>query len=262
MTERLRIVRFAALVLLVACGGKEKAEQTDGTPMDDCFQCAEDTGDFLSDVVEDADTAEPDDMGPTPDTAPPADAGQDGFNVDATQDDAFVRPRPDTGDTSEDMGEPRDTTPEPTELHGFHDCYEWTLTVNQTVFTIKEENIPVFYQVHNTCHTDLRLRTQHASDFFAVGIHKDGQPWVFLPDCPGTGDPEEQVFGRGDGWARGYIWTPADFDARLARCGVTFEPGARYSIVGYGLEPVPFETPTAWSEIYPLTDEIEIRLLR
>ena len=103
---------------------------------------------------------------------------------------------------------------------------------------------------------------QEPRDFFAVGIHKDGLPWVFLPDCPGTGDPEEQVFAFGGGWARGYIWTPADFDARLARCNVTFEEGARYSIVGYGLEPVPFAEPTAWSEIYVLTDEIDIQLLR
>jgi hypothetical protein len=259
----LRVALLPLLALFVACGGpKDEGEEPANNGIDDCFQCERDTGDFLPDSDDDAIT--PQDAGPdasAPDTTPD-DTGSDGFNADVTRDDAFVRPPLDAGADTQDVPEPRDTTPEPTELHGFHDCYEWTLTVNQTVFTIKEENIPVFYEVHNTCHTDLRLRTRHSSDFFAVGIHKDGQPWIFLPDCPGTGDPEEQVFSRGDGWARGYIWTPTDFDARLARCGVTFDADARYSIVGYGLEPVPFEQPTAWSEAYPLTDEIEIRLLR
>lgn len=233
-------------------------EEPAGEPIDDCFQCPMDTGDFLpDDATETPQDATPD----VADAAPPEDLPvDDGLQFDATEDEPFVRPRPDaTQDTAPDL---RDTNPAPTELHGFHDCYEWTLTVNQTVFTVKEENIPVYYEVHNTCRTDLRLRTMHSSDFFAVGIHKDGLPWVFLPDCPGTGDPEEQVFAFGGGWARGYIWTPADFDARLARCNVTFEEGARYSIVGYGLEPVPFAEPTAWSEIYVLTDEIDIQLLR
>lgn len=258
---------FAGLVVValsVGCGEKKSPAVPDET-IDECFQCPTDTGDFLPDT--DGDTLSGDDQGedaledtPPPQDARPEDTGPDTFNADVTHDDAFVRPRPDMGSDAE--RDVPDTTPEPTELHGFHECYEWTLIVNQTTFTVKEDNIPVFYEVHNTCHTDLRVRTQHESDFFAVGIQKDGEPWIFLPDCPGTGNPEEQVFGRGDGWARGYIWSPADFDARLERCGVTFEDGARYSIIGYGLEPVPFTDPTAWSEIYPMTDEIEIRLLR
>ena len=257
MQKALQIVVLIVLpTTLHGCQAEDAGTGSAPAPFDDCFECPKDVGPVDtgggSDQGEDP-RNDPDVLrDPTPE---PVD---DALEYDAFLEDSFVRPHPDT--LVEVHDEP---LPDPvTEVRGFHDCYEYELAVTQTLFTVKEDAIPVTYEIHNTCQTRLRVRTRHQSDFFAVGIQKNGEPWIFLPDCPGTGPPEEQVFGPGDGWGRGWIWTPTDFDARLARCGVEFEQDAEYAVVGYGLEPVPFGDPTAWSDIYPMTEAIPIRLLR
>ncbi len=177
------------------------------------------------------------------------------LNVDAFEEE-FMRPE------LEPEPEP-EPEPDPVVQMGTDgNCFSYTLTLQRTYFTIKADNIGVLYEVNNTCNRDLHLRTMHRSDFFAIGIHQNGLPWIFLPDCPGTGAPEDLVMGPGFGWNRGWIWSASDFDARLERCGVTFDPDAEYSIVGYGLTPVNNGAGNNWSEPFVLTEPVPIVLLR
>jgi hypothetical protein len=259
---KIRVLLAVAIACGVACDDSAEEEGPGQNNLNnDCFQC-EDASGFLPDTDPDARLDQGAPMDTSGNNGGPGDVQGDGAGVDAVDDEPFVRPDlpvEDTSDAGEDVADTQ-PDPDPVEITGFHECYEWLLRVDKTMFTVKEDNIFVYFSIHNVCGNPVHVRTMHTSDFFAVGIQKDGEPWMFLPDCPGTGDPEERTFGLGEGWARGYLWSPTDFDARLERCGVAFEEGASYSVIGYGVEPLPDNMPTAWSDIFPMTDPIEIRL--
>jgi hypothetical protein len=143
------------------------------------------------------------------------------------------------------------------QISGQSGCLRWELKVQSLSFTFKADQIFVVYRVDEACGQPLRLRVEHESDLLPVGILQDGQPWVFLPDCPGTGPEAELHLDPREGWVRGWFWSPADHEARLARCGVTYDPGAEYTLVGYGLS---HAQEGQYSQLSPLTDSILIDL--
>jgi hypothetical protein len=152
-----------------------------------------------------------------------------------------------------------------TVVTGTHDCLRHTLQTSSTVFTLKEDVISVYYEVRNNCNVSLRMRTRHESEFFTVAIHKNGQPWVYLADphsCPDTGPITEFLLAPGDGWVRGWLWRPEDHESRLMLCNAEYEQNATYSIVGYGMEPVPPGSPNGFSETFVMTEAIDIRLVQ
>ncbi len=213
----------------------------------------------------------PDQLRPGNDQVP-EDAGPEdtGSGADVFREDSFVRPDPDAfmQEDQDTDAPPPDVPDQPEDMgmmptftvEGEDGCLAYTLEAFSNVFTLKQDNIGVLYEVRNRCTQVLRVRTEHNSDFFPVGIHKDGQPWIFMPDCPGTGPAEEVLLGPGDGWVRGWLWTPDDHEQRMARCDVTYDPEATYSLVGYGLNPVPMNS-NEWSMSTVLTEPIDIVLV-
>ncbi len=139
-------------------------------------------------------------------------------------------------------------------VSGQTDCLQWDLMIQSTDLTFKSDRIFVVFGVRNICSRDLLLRTLHESDFLPVGIEKDGEPWIFLPDCPGTGPETTYTLAPREGWRRGWFWSPEDHEARLTRCGVTFDENATYQIIGYGLTPAG----AGYSSLFQLTDPISI----
>ncbi len=242
----------------------------------------------LSDASEGsgADAVTPQDDAPDP---------PDDVRVDAIVDDGFVRPVRDVGasdstadgsgdpadasdaadapDTISDSADVSDTPPlDVAELEdtgsgyllaGTRDCLRYEIRLTDTDFILKGSDIAVTYRVQNECATPYRVRVEHFSDFFAIGIHRNGEPWVFMPDCPGTGVPYEYTFEIapvGGGINRGWIWRAAEHEERIGRCGVAFDNDADYSIVGYGLTDLGFVDGGGYSEIFPMTDAIPITL--
>jgi len=198
-------------------------------------------------------TTAPQDTSTPQDSSPPEDVG-----VDAILEDGFNRP---DITPMEDTGAAEDAPSSAATIEGSQDCLGYTLETQSTVFTLKVDNFFITYTIRNECNRPVRMRVEHESDMFPVGIQKNGEPWIFLPDCPGTGRPFERTFNGGDGWRRGWIWNADDHDARLERCGVTFEEGAEYAIVGYGLTEVPATGSGVWSELFPMTEPIPITLV-
>ncbi len=196
-----------------------------------------------------------------PDAAPdlPPDAPPDepqGFDADGFGED-FIRPEPDASPDDAGVDAEEDPT---TRVEGTRLCLDYQLETTGTIFTLKEDQIAVLFQVNNVCSEPYNIRLAHMGDMFPVGIQKNGEPWIFLPDCPGTGEPFEYTLLPGDGWSRGWIWRPQDHLERLERCGVIFEEDAEYAIVGYGVWDVAQTDPEAMSETFPLTEPIPIFL--
>lgn len=189
-----------------------------------------------------------------PPDAPPD--GPQGFDADGFGED-FIRPEPDASPDDAGVDGEEDPT---TRVEGTRLCLDYRLETTGTTFTLKEDQIAVLFQVNNVCSEPYHIRLEHMGDMFPVGIQKDGEPWIFLPDCPGTGEPFTYTLRPGDGWSRGWIWSPQDHLERLERCGVVFEEDAEYSIVGYGVRDVPQTDPEAVSETFPLTEPIPIFL--
>lgn len=229
------------------------------------------------------DSATDDDETPDGEGADALDAAA--VSVDAVVDDAFVRPTPDTDldapedgpldaalDTADDaaadddagpadavVGELVDADPSFT-LAGTTDCLRYEIEISNTDFDFKNEDIRITYFVSNVCATPWRVRTAHFSDFFPIAIEKNGEPWIFLPDCIGTGAPYEYTFEPAEGVNRGWIWNASDHEARMERCGVTFESDATYGVVGYGLTQLDMLDETSMSELVPITAPILITL--
>lgn len=162
----------------------------------------------------------------------------------------FQRPAPEGGEPDLDVEQFY-------QLRGQQGCLRWEIKLQSLAFTFKSDRIFVVYRVDEACGDPLRLRVEHESDLLPVGILKDGDPWVFLPDCPGTGPEVELLLDPGEGWVRGWFWDPADHEARLRRCGVQYDPQAEYTIVGYGLT---HAQEGQYSDLFPLTDPILIDL--
>jgi len=203
-----------------------------------------------------------------PDVPPVTDAGgEDTPEPDVVED----APDPDTGggDATTDTGAPDTGTPDADEpdaddgsrfIEGTLECLEYEIFVARTVFDFKGDDIAVRWLVRNICTVPQRFVMPHANDLFPIAIEKDGESWVWMPDCPGTGGPIDVTFDPGEGWSRGYIWSAADHESRLERCGVEFTRGAEYRIVGYGATPVDFFDEDGMSEAFPLSEPIVIDL--
>jgi len=173
--------------------------------------------------------------------------------ADAFFEDGFTRPDV-RADTPPD--EPPDTT---VTLEGTLGCFSWVLEAQSTVLTLKQDNIFISYEVHNICNHPVSVRVDHFSDFLPVGIQRDGEDWIFLPGCPGTGVFYEETFNPGDGVRRGWVWRADQHQAMLDACGVTFDVTSQYTIVGYGLSEVPMFGGER-SALYVLTQPIPIIL--
>ncbi|MBH23493.1 MAG: hypothetical protein CMH57_03310 [Myxococcales bacterium] len=255
----------AAIALIAGCddGASDDASSGGASSLDD-------GGFYESDTPLHDDSGAPGDVTAATDTASPSDtaAPQDteqgspqDVGVDAILEDGFNRPDISAMDSGASDTAAEDAPSTAATIEGSQDCLGYTLETQSTVFTLKVDNFFITYTIRNECNRPIRMRVEHESDMFPVGIQKNGEPWVFLPDCPGTGRPFERTFNGGDGWRRGWFWTADDHDARLARCGVTFEEGAEYSIVGYGLTEVPATGSDVWSELFPMTEPIPITLV-
>jgi hypothetical protein len=252
------------VVFVAACSGSasvpSNTESDRGGPTD-----AGDVGGRpVPDVADDAPSDET-----TSDTSSDADeTADDSLRIDAVTTDAFTRPEVRPSDATE---EPADTDvsdvvsdvgsgPERV-LRGNHDCLNYEIRVSDTEFSLKVDDIRVTYLVQNVCTIPYSVRVPHFSEFFAIGLHRDGEPWIFLPDCPGTGSEYDYTFTpEGGGVNRGWIWSATDHEARLARCGVEFDPDASYTIVGYGATQLDLLDPVGYSEVFVMTDPIEINL--
>ena len=233
----------AAVFALQACGDDDS---TTSTPSDDAPEVNVDAG-----GVSDVETS-PEDISSIPSDTDQVDDSPSDAENDAFLEDGFTRP--DTPMMPD--------TPLPGEtLEGSQDCFRYILETQSTVFTLKLDNFFVAYEIRNQCNRPIRVRTQHFSDMFPVGLQKDGEPWLFFPDCPGTGEPVERVLNPGDGWRRGWFWRADDHESRLEQCGLEFDPDAQYSLIGFGLTEVPPTGSDVWSEIFPLTDPIDITLI-
>lgn len=202
---------------------------------------------------EDTEDAErDDDPRPRPDVPEDAPTDTDG-PADAFFEDGFTRPdvAPDTP-----PDEPPDTS---VRLEGVSGCFSWVLEAQSTVLTLKQDNIFISYEVHNVCNRPISVRVDHFSDFLPVGIQRDGQDWIFLPDCPGTGVAHEETFNPGDGLRRGWFWRADQHQTMLDACGVTFDVTSEYTVVGYGLTEVS-QFGTDRSSLYVLTEPMPITL--
>ncbi len=245
----------AACLMILGCGDPS-GPQTPSNPLDipdigagiDYDTASgEDVDDGLDAEAEVEDVAAAD-----PEDAP--------LNIDVLLRDSFDRPSPDAEPDAD-----RPDPPAPTIVSGTRDCLRYTLRADSTIFTLKEDVISVHYEVRNTCTVPLRMRSMHESDFFAVAILKDGQPWVFLAEphsCPGLGPAAEYMLTPGGGWIRGWLWRPDEHETRLDRCGAVYERGSQYAIVGYGMSPVSPNDPNGYSEIFVMTEPIPITLLQ
>jgi hypothetical protein len=252
------------LALAAACSETQPATSSTDSGRGGPSDTADNGGRPIPDVGRDA----PSDESPS-DTSTEADsASDDGLRIDATTTDAFVRPdtRPaDTGDAAADTAESDvaldvSTGPERI-LRGNHECLQYEIRVSDTEFSLKVDDIRVTYLVQNVCTIPYSVRVPHFSEFFAIGLHRNGAPWIFLPDCPGTGAEYDYTFTpEGGGVNRGWIWSATDHEARLARCGVEFDPEASYTIVGYGATQLDLLDPVGYSEVFVMTDPIEINL--
>jgi hypothetical protein len=188
---------------------------------------------------------------PTQDSGPSDAAEDEEINAEVVPED-FVRPTPDMGSEEADLN-----VQDFFQISGQQDCLRWSLKIQDTELTLKTDRVFIIYQINNICGTSFRVRVPHESDLFPVGIQKDGEPWIFLPDCPGVGAPAELTLAPQEGWLRGWFWEPADHEARLQRCGVTFDADAQYSVIGYGLTRAEGSND---SQLFPLTDPILIDL--
>ena len=182
-----------------------------------------------------------------------ASTGDDVDTIDAGPMDVGV----DVG--TEDVGEP-DTGDGSRMIEGTRDCLEYEIFVARTVFDFKGDDIAVRWLVRNICTIPVRFVMPHTNDLFPIAIEKDGESWVWMPDCPGTGGPIDVTFDPGEGWSRGYIWSAADHESRLERCGVEFTRGSEYRIVGYGATTVDVFDEDGMSEAFPLSEPIVIDL--
>ena len=196
---------------------------------------------------------------------PPLDAET---HFDIFLEDSFDRgdePDSDSEPEPEPDPNPEPDVPDPTEINGSSDCLSYTMRVDLTTFTLKEDVIYVYYEVHNICNFPIHLRTQHESDFFSIAILQDGEPWVLLAEpnsCPNTGPITDFILNPGDGWVRGWFWRPENHEERLMQCGVSYDRNASYSIAGYGMEPISGNNPNAFSDTFILTEPIEILLVQ
>ena len=249
-----------ALLIVAGCGSSEPAEEE-----------ATDTDGRLSTRDAGAETLD-------------SDAGLDATPSDVFVDDSFTRPPlPDASSDSDTGPPPTDTpvedaahedagdvlprpdrpSPSPITFEGEDGCLQWTLEAEGTVFDFKGTDIFVEYEVVNTCARDLIFRVEHFNDFFAIGIHKDGELWTYLGLCPEQGAAynwtfHAQVGGESEGVRRGWRWTAEQHETLLEFCGVTYDREAEYSLVGYGVaELTGGET---YSSIYPMTPAIPIEL--
>ncbi len=264
---RRRKTGLLAVLLMSACGGDEAPAEEPST--EDTDSRVSNRGDTAaSDVEADAGVGDPD-VEPEADTAEPA---------DVVVDDSFVRPPvPDATEDAEpdDQGAPiedaaQDVPPrperpptEPVVFTGEDGCLSWTLEAEGLVFDFKSDDIFVEYEVTNTCSRQMTFRVQHFNDFFAIGIHKDGELWTYLGLCPGQGAVHNWSFGPrvggvSEGVRRGWNWTAEQHETLLEFCGVTYERDAEYSLVGYGVTEL--SGGDVYSSIYPMTPTIVIEL--
>jgi hypothetical protein len=199
------------------------------------------------------------------------DAGEDDPDgvVETGEPDETPLPDPETDEPDEstfDLGLPTETDPDSDpsfnffHLTGTRDCLQYSLELDYRIFDFKADRIFVKYGVLNICMINQDYQVEHEFDFFSVGIQKDGEPWINLPDCPGIGDAYAYTFAPGEGIRRGWFWDPDDHESRLARCSVAYDPDASYTVVGYGLTEVDPFTPGDLSEIFVLTPPIRIEL--
>lgn len=258
-------------LLCVSCGSDGTAPTTAAGGRD-----ATGTADTADRPIPDTGTADVRDA--IADSGEPDTSDEDSLSFDAVITDAFVRPEAGPRDTTEtDATDDSDTNDGTNDdaldaadgevsgpdrvLSGTYDCLRYEIRVSDTRFNLKLDDIRVTYFVQNVCATPYQVRVEHFSDFFAIGIHRNGDPWIFLPDCPGTGEAHDYTFTpRGGGVNRGWIWNATDHEARMDRCGVTFDDTATYSIVGYGATEIDLLDTTSWSEVFVMTDPIEIEL--
>lgn len=217
----------------------------------------------------------------TPEDTAVLDVGPDlGVAIDTSIDDAFVRPTPDTG--AEDVAvDPLDVDPADvaadsdadaetgsgttSRLSGDYECFHYDIYLANRSFDFKVDDIAMTYTVRNTCARPLTFRVRRENDFFPIVIEQDGEPWVYLPDCPapdGTapGEAREFEFRAGEGWSRGRFWNASEHEAQLERCGVTFDPAASYAVRGYGMVETNLLEPTDFSSAFPITEAIPIEL--
>lgn len=238
------------------------------------------------------------DSGPrdVPDAARPVDAGGDdgGANDDASRpdvlvDDGFTRPdlgpAPDTGGTADatadavadapddaaadaapDVADPPDSVGVDTDrdfsinVSGSGDCLAWSITSPYDTFDFKGDIFTVLYDVRNTCPETMLFRVEHFNDFFPIALHKDGEFWTYLGNCPGEGPEHEWTFRtRDEGITRGFTWQAENHERLLTQCGVEYDPDASYELVGYGSTPLTTFEPL--SERYQLTEPIPILIL-
>ncbi len=202
-----------------------------------------------------------------------AEVGPDlGVRIDASIDDAFVRPTPDTGaadvaiDTPEvDLPDTAPDTGTTSRLSGDYECFHYDIYLANRSFDFKVDDIAMTYTVRNTCARPLTFRVRRENDFFPIVIEKDGEPWVYLPDCPAPestapGEAREFEFRAGEGWSRGRFWNATEHEAQLERCGVTFDPASSYAVRGYGMIETNLLEPSDFSSAFPITEAIPIEL--
>lgn len=264
LRRRRQFVGVLPLLLAAGCGASEDTGDADAADVDgrvstrDGGPDATDTGAGLdaspSDIVVDDSFTRP----PLPDTAPDAVADSAPPPTDGPTED--VAP----ADTAEDVPPRLDRPPPgPVTFEGEDGCFRWTLEAEGTVFDFKGTDIFVDYEVVNTCARDMIFRVEHFNDFFAIGIHKDGELWTYLGLCPGQGAIYNWTFhaavgAEAEGVRRGWRWTAEQHETLLEFCGVTYDRDAEYSLVGYGVtELTGGET---YSSVYPLTPAIPIEL--
>lgn len=254
---------WVAALLVTACGG-DKAPAEESEPDEDSrVSNRGDTGglDAAADSVSDSDASTPNDVviddsfvrPPTPDAVQEvADETEDTEDEVSSEDVAEdVPPRPDRPPT------------EPVVFTGEDGCLSWRLEAERLVFDFKSDDIFVEYEVTNTCSRQVSFRVDHFNDFFAIGIHRDDELWTYLGLCPGQGGVHNWTFGprvgdASEGVRRGWTWTAEQHETLLEFCGVTYDPDAEYSLVGYGVTEL--TGGDASSSVYPMTPPIAIEL--
>ncbi|MEL6181753.1 MAG: hypothetical protein AAFS10_22525, partial [Myxococcota bacterium] len=194
---RLHVCCLVGLVLWSTACSDSTSSSGEATAQDSGVQEANfgPDGDGLTDSsIQDSAIQDTTPIDTTPST--PEDTGGGG---EVFLEDGFSRPMVDTDDTDDAEALPGVT------VEGSQDCLGYVLETQSTLFTLKVDNFFITYTIRNTCNRPLRMRVEHESDMFPVGIQKNGEPWIFLPDCPGTGRSVERSFNPNEGWRRGWM---------------------------------------------------------
>lgn len=209
-----------------------------------------------SDAPVDADSAG-DSTSDLPDT--PSDTPSDTFVEELTRPELGADSEGPLDGVAEDA--PPGETEAPTVVEGDAGCLHWTLELSATSFDWKEDDVLVVYEVETTCSDTMTFRVEHLSDFFPLAIHADGALWTYVGQCPGEGGSMDWRFDVSSrGVRRAWVWRAADHESLMTRCGVSYEPAATFTVVGYGNLPLDGAGAEFYSETYQLTDPVEIRL--